>query len=111
MYIYIYPNNLYPQLKIATSTFMQLNNDVWDPSTNPRDGSYCMAVITPAYPAMNSTYNVSLSALRVMQNAFAVSDTKCLNIQNHIAGSSWSDLFTSTTFFNDYRRYLEVRVE
>jgi len=39
----------------------------WDPVQYRRDGLHVMPIITPAYPSMNSTYNVGLSQLRRLQ--------------------------------------------
>ena len=32
---------------------------VWNPKVNPRDRAHGMPIITPAFPEMNSSYNVS----------------------------------------------------
>jgi len=41
---------------------------VWNPKTNVRDMQHIMPIITPAYPAMNSAYNVASPQFRMMQD-------------------------------------------
>ena len=40
---------------------------VWNPKMNPKDGLHLMPIITPAFPAMNSSYNVGLPQFRLIQ--------------------------------------------
>ncbi len=48
-----------------------LGLEVWNAQTNLRDSFDLMPIITPAYPAINSTYNVSISTKRVLEAEFA----------------------------------------
>lgn len=71
------------------------------------DRFHLMPIITPAYPSMCATHNISMSTktviLRELQRGGDVVDkifTKQL---------SWSDLFTRHTFFTqDYKYYLSI---
>lgn len=49
----------------------------WDPRRNYKDRSHLMPIITPAYPCMNSSYNVSTSTLRVMTEEFQRGNEIC----------------------------------
>ena len=55
----------------------ELGFPVWDPRKNPRDRTHHMPIITPAYPCMNSSYNVSTSTLRVMIEQFQFGNKIC----------------------------------
>ena len=48
----------------------ELGFSMWDPCKNPRDRTHHMPIITPAYPRMNSSCNVSVSTLKVMTEQF-----------------------------------------
>ena len=50
---------------------------IWDPRKNHRDRFHLMPIITPAYPCMNSSYNVSTSTLRVMMEQFQCGNRIC----------------------------------
>jgi poly(A) polymerase len=53
---------------------------VWDPRYNVSDRFHIMPIITPAYPQQNSTFNVSQSTLKVMQEEFRASLAICEDI-------------------------------
>ncbi|KAL9226856.1 hypothetical protein vseg_002621 [Gypsophila vaccaria] len=81
---------------------------VWDPRKNPRDRTHHMPIITPAYPCMNSSYNVSTSTLRVMMEQFEHGNKICQDIELNKA--QWSSLFESYVFFEAYKNYLQVDI-
>ena len=56
-----------------------------------------MPIITPAYPQQNSTFNVSVSTRKIMQEAFV----NAFSIANDIiAGkANWDKLFQPPNFF------------
>lgn len=81
---------------------------VWDPRRNPRDRFHQMPIITPAYPCMNSSYNVSVSTLRVMMEQFLCGNKICEEIELNKA--QWSALFEPYLFFEAYKNYLQIDV-
>lgn len=54
-----------------------LGLQVWDPRKYPKDRFHLMPIITPAYPCMNSSYNVSSSTLRIMSEEFKRGNEIC----------------------------------
>jgi poly(A) polymerase len=87
---------------------------VWDPRLNHRDKLHLMPLITPAYPAMNSSYNVSDSTLAVMRAELARGDAACQALYAAAAGSgrptaaAWAPLWEPCPFFSLHRHYLQV---
>jgi len=66
-----------------------------------------MPVITPAYPAMCATFNITKSALKIIKDELK----RATEISNEImvGKRSWSDLFTRHSFFtSDYKYYIST---
>lgn len=81
------------------------HRDVWNQATNP---SHCMPIITPAYPAMNSSYNVSLHTLEVMKQEFKRGYEITEMIIREKGG--WHKLFEPSDFFVKYSHYLQCHI-
>ncbi|KIJ37473.1 hypothetical protein M422DRAFT_33786 [Sphaerobolus stellatus SS14] len=83
-----------------------LNVRVWNPRLYPSDRAHRMPIITPAYPAMCSTHNVTRSTQYIMaqecKRAAAIVDRIV------VGTAQWSELFAKHDFFNKYRYYLQV---
>ena len=81
---------------------------VWDERVNKAERYQLMKILTPAYPAQNSTFNVSVSTLEVLKKEFKrgkeVSKLILLN------KSKWDDLWIKLPFFSLYKNYLQVTV-
>ncbi|KAI3692644.1 hypothetical protein L6452_32465 [Arctium lappa] len=86
----------------------ELGFNVWDPRKWSRDRTHLMPIITPAYPCMNSSYNVSASTLRVMVEQFHFGNKVCEEIELNKA--NWSALFEPSLFFESYKNYLQVDI-
>ncbi|KAL2895827.1 Nuclear poly(A) polymerase 1 [Bienertia sinuspersici] len=116
-----------------------LGLQVWDPRRNPKDRYHLMPIITPAYPSMNSSYNVSSSTLRIMTEEFQRGHEICEGCRVLIAMSyhcgnvvypmritlfgdrmhfqamesskaDWDMLFESYPFFEAYKNYLQIDI-
>ncbi|XP_010916255.1 nuclear poly(A) polymerase 1 isoform X2 [Elaeis guineensis] len=81
---------------------------VWDPRKNYKDRLHQMPIITPAYPCMNSSYNVSSSTLRVMTEEFQRGHEICEEMEANKA--DWNKLFAPYPFFEAYKHYLEIDI-
>ncbi|KAJ7138839.1 Poly(A) polymerase central domain-containing protein [Mycena filopes] len=79
---------------------------VWNPQLYPSDRSHRMPIITPNYPSMCATHNVSRSTLTILtehiQNGADVVDRVITG------AASWSELFAKHDFFHRYRNYIQV---
>ena len=67
-----------------------------------------MPIITPAYPEMNSSYNVGEPQLRSLREEIACGVELTFAIEQGKA--VWSDLFTGHNFFAQYQHYIQVDV-
>ncbi|RZC47749.1 hypothetical protein C5167_040702 [Papaver somniferum] len=67
-----------------------------------------MPIITPAYPCMNSSYNVSSSTLRIMTDEFQRGHEICEVMELNKA--DWNNLFEQYPFFDAYKNYLQIEI-
>lgn len=94
----------------------------------PSDRSHRMPIITPAYPSMCSTHNVTLSTQSIMTAEFKRGQLRCFPIplrartaNQHslytaaeivdrvfVGSATWSELFAPHDFFSKYRYYLQI---
>ncbi|GAB0136329.1 hypothetical protein EsDP_00004633 [Epichloe bromicola] len=80
---------------------------VWNPKIYKGDSFHLMPIITPAYPSMCATFNISRSSMsiinRELRRGLEVSESIMVGKQ------PWSDLFVKHTFFTlDYKYYISV---
>lgn len=90
---------------------------VWSPHANQR---HFMPIITPAYPSMNTTHNVSASTLANMKKEIARGLAICESIEANAdkeegegikrGMDSWQELFTPSEFFGTFKRFLQIDV-
>lgn len=85
---------------------LPLQMKVWNPRIHVADRFHKMPVITPAYPSMCSTHNVTASTLRLMTEEFRRGAEIMLKIEQRRA--SWEDLLAPTDFFARYRNFFQI---
>ncbi|KAL1407225.1 polynucleotide adenylyltransferase [Vanrija albida] len=84
-----------------------MTHAVWNPRTDRRDMAHRMPVITPAYPSMCSTHNITASTMTIIKNEML----RAMQITDKITanpGSSWVELFDRIDFFGMYRTYVHI---
>jgi poly(A) polymerase len=83
---------------------------VWSPVINQND---IFPIITPAYPAMNSAFNVNLHSFLVLQNEISHGYDICESILKKNAWqdtNNWKKLFDPSDFFVRYPHYLACHI-
>ncbi|KAI8987130.1 Poly(A) polymerase central domain-containing protein [Pilobolus umbonatus] len=78
----------------------------WNPEQFPADKSHRMPIITPAYPSMCATHNVTDSTRAIMLNEFKRSSEIADNIMT--GNGNWNSLFEESDFFLMYKNYLQI---
>lgn len=102
-----------PALCAASAAELQY---CWMPSPLSSPRSHMMPIITPAYPAMNSSYNVSPSTIGVMAAEFRRGHRCCEEMLRALQQpgrveepeKSWDKLLEPMPFFECYKRFLQV---
>ena len=80
---------------------------VWNPTVYPGDKFHLMPIITPAYPSMCSTHNITLSTKKIITQELK----RGKDITDKIATRKlqWKDLFVKHSFFTqDFKYYLSI---
>jgi len=107
-YFYAYIHR-WPQPILLTPPYYieNLRLEVWNPQVNRNHRYDVMPIITPAYPFMNSTYNVSQHTLLVVQQEFE--RAYGLFCEQHTqVGSVWDKLLEPSEFFQEHTHYLRL---
>jgi len=81
---------------------------VWNPKTNPADRQHVMPVITPAFPAMNSTYNVTETTKRILLEEFRRGFETVRLVEQQKA--AWSKVHEPFPFFDHFQHFLCMEV-
>jgi poly(A) polymerase len=84
---------------------LNYNLKVWDPKVYPADKYHRMPVITPAYPSMCATHNVSNSTQHIMAKEL----TRAHEILSSYDGEdTLKRLFMLSDFFSRYKTFVQV---
>jgi len=82
----------------------QFGTEVW--GQRGMDKQALMPVITPTYPAFNSTYNISVSTKAVLLSEFSRGFEITSGIEK--GTHQWSDLFDNLKFFSNFTIYIRI---
>ena len=80
----------------------------WNPVINRRDRLHLMPIITPAYPAMNSAYNVDSPQLRRMTHEFTLAANWMMQCKSR--RTCFYYLFQPCSFWLDHHHFVHVTI-
>ncbi|KAL5368984.1 pap1p poly A polymerase [Cryptosporidium parvum] len=81
---------------------------VWNPNLNPQDRAHVMPIITPAFPSMNSTHNVTHTTLGVITDELQRAYRIIQDIENDKA--TWHDVWSPFLFFEKHKHFIQVKM-
>jgi poly(A) polymerase len=84
------------------------NLKVWNPKTNPADRQHVMPVITPAFPAMNSTHNVTETTKRILLDEFRRGYEVVKNVEAQKV--EWNEVHDPFPYFSQFRHFVWLEV-
>ena len=94
-------------LKKPTEQTPHMQHRVWNPVRNKSDQGHLMPVITPAYPEMCSTHNITRSTKMVICRELQRAEEIVTQIFE--GKRPWSALFEKHTYFTrDFKTYLSI---
>lgn len=79
---------------------------VWNPKIYPLDKTHRMPIITPAYPSICATHNVTASTLEIIVSELERGSQVMHEITS--GRKPWSELFGKHDFFHAYKYYLSI---
>ncbi|CAG8617366.1 9986_t:CDS:10 [Paraglomus brasilianum] len=79
---------------------------VWNPKLYPIDRGHLMPIITPAYPSMCATHNVTASTKKIIESEFKRAAEIADKVM--IGTGKWAELFKKHDFFERYKYYLQI---
>lgn len=93
--------------KLADPGFTSLS--VWNPLTHVHDRHHLMPILTPAFPSMNSTHNVSKTTFAILKAE--IDRGKSLVAAVKAKKASWKDFMTPYAFFDVFKHFIEVQIQ
>jgi len=89
-----------------------LSYTIWDPKYNPWEKYDLMPIITPVYPSMNSTHNISKSTFKIIRkeirrgNEILSPNNKNIEINSKM----WKKLLKKKNFFKKHKHFIQIMI-
>ena len=85
-----------------------LPNKQWNPKLSEGDQQQGMPIITPAFPCVNSAFNVSKTTKKILIQEFYRAARIAKKVNAHKPRFTWMSLFKKYDFFKKYSHYLRI---
>lgn len=80
----------------------------WNPKTSPADRQHLMPVLTPSFPAMNSTFNVTETTKRILLDEFRRGYDVVKDVES--GRSVFREVYDPAPYFDHYQNFLVVEI-